>query len=65
MHRPIVHHQTAVKRIYLKATIHHADWVGCPNDGKSTSGFFIFPGPNLISWSAQKHSIVSWSKHEG
>jgi hypothetical protein len=36
-----------------------ADWVVCYNDRWSTSGFAVYLGANLVSWSSRKQQIVS------
>lgn len=38
-----------------------ADWAGNPGDRRSSSGFGIFLGQCLVSWSSKKQSVVSRS----
>jgi hypothetical protein len=38
-----------------------ADWAGCPDTRKSTSGFCVFLGDNPVSWSSKRQSTVSRS----
>jgi hypothetical protein len=55
--------------LYTKGQLHlqafcDSDWAGCPDDRRSTSGYGIFLGNYLVSWSAKKQAVVSRSSTE-
>ena len=40
------------------------DWAGSKEDMRSTSGYCVFFGGNLILWKSKKQSVVLWSSAE-
>ncbi|XP_052622713.1 uncharacterized mitochondrial protein AtMg00810-like [Lactuca sativa] len=41
-----------------------ADWVGCPSMRRSTAGYCVFLGQNLLSWSSKRQGTISRSSAE-
>lgn len=41
-----------------------ADWAGCPDTRRSTSGYCVYLGSNVVSWSSKRQSSISRSSAE-
>ncbi|GJX79799.1 retrovirus-related pol polyprotein from transposon TNT 1-94 [Tanacetum coccineum] len=42
----------------------YADYAGCPNTSRSTTGYCVFVGGNLVSWKSKKQNVMSRSCSE-
>ncbi|GKD01236.1 retrovirus-related pol polyprotein from transposon RE1 [Tanacetum coccineum] len=41
-----------------------ADYTGCPNTSRSTTGYCVFVGGNLVCWKSKKQNVVSRSSSD-
>ncbi|GKB90403.1 ribonuclease H-like domain-containing protein [Tanacetum coccineum] len=41
-----------------------ADWAGCPATRRFASGYCVFLGDNLLTWSSKRHNTLSHSSAE-
>jgi hypothetical protein len=42
----------------------NADWTGCPDTRWSISGYVVFLGAKLVSWTAKRQHVISCSSTE-
>lgn len=62
--RDITIHAYGDEKSPLLTAFSDADWVGCPDDRRSTEGYAIYLGSNLVSWSARKQKTIYRSSTE-
>jgi hypothetical protein len=53
-----------ISKSMLVSAFLDGDWAGCVDDRRSTGGFAVFLGDNLILWTARKQATVSRSSTE-
>ena len=61
--------ESSGKRTLFRSCTHssssfaYTNWTGCPFDRRSTTGYCVFLGGNLLSWKRKKQSMISLKVH--
>jgi hypothetical protein len=52
-----IRHKIKRSKSMMVSAFSHADWAGCVDDRRSTGGFVVFLGDNLILWTSRKATV--------
>ncbi|XP_071739873.1 uncharacterized mitochondrial protein AtMg00810-like [Rutidosis leptorrhynchoides] len=59
--RPDTSYALVASSITSLVSYSDADWAGCPSNRRSNSGYCVFLGDNLLSWSSKRQQTPSRS----
>ena len=56
-----IDHGLFIRPSHIDLLVSYIDWVGYPTNRWSTSGFCVYLGDNLVSWSSKRQHVISRS----